>query len=65
MQDWTGNPVFRSWFHWERGAVVTDVNWMRWATTLFSVLLPGQWRVCPGAGAVGARQWIAEPSPLS
>ena len=62
-RDW--QSTFRSWFHWERGAVVTDVDWMRWATTLFGALLPGHWRVFPRAEAATARQWISERSALS
>lgn len=62
-QDW--QSTFRSWFHWERGAIVTDVDWMRWATAFFGVLLPGQWRVFPPADKAAARNWIVEPSAVS
>lgn len=55
-QDWKSS--FASWFHWDRGAIVTDVEWMGWATRLFGLLVPGDWRVYPTARAASAREWI-------
>ena len=45
--------------HWERFAVVTDVDWIKHAVTLFGFLMPGELRVFPLADASQAREWIA------
>lgn len=55
-QDW--KSTFSTWFHWDRGAVVTDVEWMIWATRFFGVLFPGEWRAYRSAEAAAARTWI-------
>jgi len=60
-QDW--RLTFATWFRWERGAVVTDVTWMLWATRFVGVLFPGQWRAYPTAQASAARAWITETAP--
>ena len=60
-QDWKSS--FSTWFHWERGALVTDVEWMTWATKFFGFLFPGEWRVYPSAEAAEARQWITDVQP--
>lgn len=51
---------FSTWFDWERGAIVTDVEWMSWATKFFGLLVPGEWRAFPTAEASKAREWIVE-----
>lgn len=58
-QHWQSS--FSSWFHWDRGAIVTDVAWMGWATKFFGLLVPGDWRVYPTADAAAAREWITGP----
>ena len=60
-EDWKSS--FTSWFHWERGAIVTDVEWMVWATRFFGRVFPGQWRVYPIASADEARRWVLEGTP--
>jgi len=55
-EDWKSS--FSTWFHWERGAIVTDVEWMVWATRFFGLLFPGEWRVYPPARAAQARRWV-------
>jgi hypothetical protein len=45
--------------HWERVAVVTDVEWIRVAMTVFRFLVPGQIRLFGTGEAREARQWIA------
>ncbi len=45
---------------WERVAVITDVDWIRLATRLFSFALPGAIRVYPTADAAKARLWITQ-----
>ncbi len=56
--DWKSS--FSSWFHWERGAIVTDVEWMVWATRFFGLLFPGEWRVYPPDHAGQARRWVID-----
>lgn len=58
-EDWKFS--FSTWFDWERGAMVTDAEWMKWATRFFGLLLPGEWHVFPTAEASKAREWIVEP----
>ena len=55
-EDWKSS--FSSWFHWERGAIVTDVEWMVWATRFFGMVSPGEWRVYPVRQAAEARRWL-------
>ena len=57
-QDWKSS--FTSWFHWQRGAIVTDVEWMVWATRFFGLLFPGEWRVYPPDRAEQARRWVID-----
>jgi stage II sporulation SpoAA-like protein len=45
---------------WERVAVITDIEWIKLATRLFSVFLPGTMRVYPTADAAQARLWITQ-----
>lgn len=56
LQDWKSS--FSTWFHWERGAIVTDVDWMIWATKFFGMLVPGEWRAYPMTQAAEARRWV-------
>ena len=44
--------------HWERIAVVTDVDWIKFAAQAFGFLMPGKLRVFPAGGAEAARAWI-------
>ena len=44
--------------HWERIALVTDVDWIGAAMKVFSFLMPGDVRLFPLA-ADQAREWIA------
>ena len=44
---------------WERIAVVTDVEWIRFAVNIFRFLVPGDARVFATAQAAEARRWIA------
>lgn len=55
-QDWKSS--FSTWFHWDRGAIVTDVDWMVWATMFFALLVPGEWRAYGTADAADARAWV-------
>ena len=47
--------------NWERFAVVTDVDWIKHAVSLFGFLIPGQLRVFPTTDAGTAREWIVAP----
>jgi len=46
--------------HWERVAVITDIEWITLAMRLFSVFLPGAMRAYPTADAAKARLWITQ-----
>lgn len=45
---------------WERIAVVTDVDWIRYTIRAFSFLLPGVTRIFPVNEQAKAREWILE-----
>ncbi|MGH6870455.1 MAG: STAS/SEC14 domain-containing protein [Rhizomicrobium sp.] len=45
--------------HWEKIAVVTDVEWIKHATSLFAIILPGSVKVFPVQAAADARVWIS------
>ena len=45
--------------HWERVAVVTDVEWVRLAVNAFRFLVPGDVRIFGTTAAADARRWIA------
>ena len=47
------------WSHWEKVAVVTDTEWIRYAVNGFRFLMPGDVRVFPTSCAAEARAWIA------
>jgi hypothetical protein len=47
----------RHFFHWEKMALVTDVEWIRRAISGFAVFMPGELRVFPTAEAEVARAW--------
>jgi hypothetical protein len=44
--------------HWERIAVVTDVDWIKYTMGIFTFLMPGDMRLFPTAEAAQAREWI-------
>jgi hypothetical protein len=45
---------------WERVAVITDLEWIKLATQMFSVFLPGSMRVYATEDAAKARLWITQ-----
>lgn len=47
------------WRHWERIAVVADVDWIRNTIRALGFLMPGAVRVFPLSGETLARTWIA------
>jgi hypothetical protein len=47
-----------SFTHWERIAVVTDIEWIKQATRFFSFLMPCPVRVFPAAESVQGKIWI-------
>jgi hypothetical protein len=44
--------------HWERVAVVADIDWIRVAVNIFRFLVPGKTRVFSLHEAAEARRWI-------
>jgi hypothetical protein len=49
--------------HWERVAVVTDVDWIKTAMRVFGFLMPGAVKVFPLAEAAAARDWVSASGP--
>ena len=47
---------------WEQAAVVTDVQWIAHAISLFSFLMPGAMKVFSTKDVDEARSWIVSPS---
>lgn len=45
---------------WERVALVTDVDWLRSAATIFGFAMPGQVRVFTNSEMAIARSWVSE-----
>ena len=45
--------------HWEKLAVVTDVEWIKQAVSAFAFLIHGMVKVFPVSEAEAARNWIA------
>jgi hypothetical protein len=43
---------------WVRSAIVTDIEWMARATTLFAWMIPGEVRVFPLGELEQAKSWI-------
>ena len=43
---------------WERMAVVTDVEWIKYTFRFFSFLMPGEMRTFPRAQRTEARAWL-------
>lgn len=45
---------------WERVAVVTDIEWMRIALSVFRFLVPGEVRIFDVCQSDQAREWVIE-----
>ena len=45
--------------HWEKLAVVTDVEWIRQAVNAFAFMIHGTVKIFPASQARAARDWIA------
>jgi len=45
---------------WEKGAVVTDINWIRGAVRLFGLMMPGEVKVFSNDQLDEARAWITK-----
>ncbi len=48
----------RHFLHWDKMAVVTDIDWIRRAISGFAVFMPGELRVFPNSEAAVARAWV-------
>lgn len=58
---WEDTKVgFSHFLHWDRIAVVGDVEWIRQATPFFGFMMPAEVRTFSLAEATKAREWIAE-----
>jgi hypothetical protein len=45
---------------WERVAVVSDVEWVRWAVKIFGLAMPGHVRVFQNRDLAEAQGWVSE-----
>lgn len=45
--------------HWERVAVVSDIDWIKQSTRLFSFLMPGTVKAFSASESARARAWLA------
>lgn len=45
---------------WEKIAVVSDVDWVRWAVNIFRLAMPGHVKVFENAQLGEARKWVSE-----
>ncbi len=48
---------------WERMALVTDVDWIKFAVRTFGFVMPGRLKVFPTDRSTEARAWILESQP--
>jgi hypothetical protein len=45
---------------WEKIAVISDADWIRWAVKIFGLAIPGQVRVFYNRDLDEAKRWISE-----
>jgi hypothetical protein len=45
---------------WEKIAVVSDVDWIRWALNIFGVAMPGHVKIFANDQLTEARKWVSE-----
>ena len=45
---------------WEKIAVVSDVEWVRWAMNIFRVAMPGHMKEFANTQLAEARKWVSE-----
>jgi hypothetical protein len=45
---------------WERLALISDVEWVRWALKIFGLAIPGHVRVFHNRDLVEAKRWVSE-----
>ena len=45
---------------WERVALVSDVEWVRWAVKAFGLAMPGHVRVFQNRDLAEAQRWVSE-----
>lgn len=56
---------FRHFSGWDRIALVTDVPWLRIASTAMGFVVPAEFRLFSNAELVLAIDWIREPKPAT
>jgi hypothetical protein len=47
--------------HWDRVAIVTDIDWIGRTAKLFAFMWPGDVRIYPRSEAEQARAWVVGP----
>jgi len=45
---------------WERLALISDVEWVRWALKIFGLAIPGHVRVFHNRDLAEAKRWVSE-----
>jgi hypothetical protein len=51
---------FRHLTAWEHVAMVSDVDWLRWAATIFALAIPGHVRMFHNHELAVAKHWVSE-----
>ena len=58
---WEDTKVgFRHLIAWKNIAVVSDIDWIRWATKIFGVAMPGHVKVFSNHQLAEAREWVSQ-----
>lgn len=58
---WEDTKVgLRHFKSWEKIAVVTDVDWIRWAMNIFGVVMPGHVKIFANDQLAEGRKWVSE-----
>ena len=45
---------------WEKMALVSDVEWIRWAVKIFGIAIPGHVRILYNRDLAEAKRWVSE-----
>jgi hypothetical protein len=58
---WDDTKVgLKHWTGWEKIAVISDVEWIRWAVKIFGLAMPGHVRLFPNHDLTEAKRWISQ-----
>jgi hypothetical protein len=58
---WEDTKVgLRHFKSWEKIAVVSEIDWIRWAVNIFGLAMPGHVKVFANDQLAAARKWVSE-----